>query len=437
MTNVYFINDTSDSPNWGCRATTRALREMVEEYGGQITDTLYLARMSAYERYPARKGVRAVEQRVEQLLPSSPRWVRVRKRLARPIQATPPGRLWNRIAAASDTVPDTVADFAPYARRVMGGEILQEEYQALEACDMVVINGEGSIYDRQRKGRMMLFLAYLSKTSFNKPCIMVNHTADIHDPVMRDMVAHVYPMLDDVVFREPLSAEACAPYCEKHTDTLSADAAFRYTVTDKDSWTAAVSRPGYFDVWPDVAQPFDPSRPYVCVGGSSIYLRADRPAYDPIPGFIRLCTLLKQEFGQVVLTAPDWTDQRIFRPVAEALGMPLIGLYTPTLQVVDILGHAQAYISGRWHPSILASVGGTPIVTLTANTYKTQALVRQMHLPEETFDALKIHETAADIVALTRCLVQEGDKQRERIRNRAQELARLSLRNVRLLKNVT
>ncbi|MGD1921142.1 MAG: polysaccharide pyruvyl transferase family protein [Pleurocapsa sp.] len=331
-------------------------------------------------------------------------------------------------------IPENLSEFEPFAQKAIAGEILQTEIQCLKKCDLVVINGEGSIYDRQRKGRMMLFVAYLAKRHFNKPCILVNHTADVHDPIMAEMVSCIYPMLDDVVFREPLSAEACSNFIREDNSLLAADAAFTYRPMPKTVWSSVAEREGYFSIWPDSAVGFNPQKPYICVGGSSIYLRPDRPQYDPIPGFIELCIAL-QNIAPVVLTAPCQTDEKIFRPVAKELNLPLIALSTPTQQAVDILGHASAYISGRWHPSILALTGGTPIVTLTANTYKTQALLKQIGLDAPTFDALRLHEEKESIVALTDSYIKEGNELRQRLRQRAEELSKLTWQNVRYLHN--
>jgi len=252
---------------------------------------------------------------------------------------------------------------------------------------------------------MLLFIAYLAKRYFHKSCILVNHTVDIHDPVMRDIVARVYPLLDDVVFREPLSAAACAGYCDP---LAAADAAFIYKPAPSAAWETTTARSDYFSVWPDSAKHFDPREPYVCVGGSSIYLRNDRLAYDPRPGFTALCKLLDKQIAHVVLLAADYTDQEIFRPIAKDLNLPLLGLATPVQQVIDVLGHAQLYVGGRWHSSVLALTGGTPIITLTANTYKTQDILQQIGLKTYALDALQLHTVIEDTGHIANQCIEEG-----------------------------
>ena len=430
MTKIFFVNDTSDSANWGCRATTAALRSMIEQHG-EITQVLYLRRMSATDRY-IQKDFKRVEAYCSQIFTHLPtgksltqyvntRWIKPR---------------WARLAGSRDAMPTTWDEFHSFALKVLAGEILQPERAALETCDLVFINGEGSIYDRQRKGRMMLFIAYLAKVHFDKPCVLANHTADIHDPVMAQMVAKVYPLLDDIVFREPLSAAACRPFVRDSNSILSADAAFTYRPATRTALSAIGNRPDYFSIWPDSARGFDPTNPYICVGGSSIYSRRDRPTYDPIPGFKALCDHLNQSVAPVVLTAPDPKDEKIFRPIAKELGLPLIALNTPTQQAVDILGNASVYISGRWHPSILALTGGTPIITFTANTYKTQALLQQIGLNAQTFDALNLHKEAKDIIELAETYIAQGDALRQKLQEQASTLSDLAWQNVRYLERL-
>ncbi len=436
---VYFVNDTTTSSNWGCRGTTRALRSLVETTDATITRTAYLDDLHRNERLLARlPGVTDWMARVAADVTGT------RERTLRAIRLLTgedrPGA-WKRYESMTsrwDDVPLTVDEYDDAARRVLDGELLTEHRDAIDACDVVVINGEGSIYDRRRKGRILLFIAYLAVEHMDTECVLVNHTADVSDPIVREAAATVYPLLDDVVFREPRSARACEAFRPGDAvDHLGADAAFRLgPVGDHDAWRRVVGREDYYGVWPDSAAGFDPADPYVCVGGSSIYRRPDRPAYDPAPAFESLCRRLHQTVAPVVLTASCSTDAGIMRPVAAELGLPLIGPRTPVTQAIDVLGNSDVYVGGRWHPSIYAATGGTPIVTLTANTHKTAGIVEHLELDAPTFDALSLHAEVDGIVDLVTEYIEEGEPLRERIVDRAAELERAAMRNVRQLPGV-
>ncbi|MGD1921143.1 MAG: hypothetical protein ACFCAD_21035 [Pleurocapsa sp.] len=60
MNKVYFVNDTSDCSNWGCRATTKAFKKMILESGYEISDTLYLSSMQTGDKYIPNKKLRLV-----------------------------------------------------------------------------------------------------------------------------------------------------------------------------------------------------------------------------------------------------------------------------------------------------------------------------------------------------------------------------------------
>lgn len=438
-TTVFFVNDTTTSSNWGCRGTTRALRSMVENTGAEISETLYLERMDdprrlaecvvSRESFPARLSKFAFQQLGTEAKALT---------LLRALPFTNRRDAYKRYESLTgrwDTLPVEFEEYPAAAEAVERGELFAAERAAIEKSDVVLINGEGSVYDRQRKGRMMFFLAYLATQHLDTPCVLVNHTADVHDPVVREIAENVYPMLDDVVFREPYSARACAAFLPEDVDRyLGADAAFTYRpVVDRERWAEVVGREGFFDVYPDSARGFDPTEPYVCVGGSSIFNRPDRPAYDPEPAYEALCGRLEERVAPVVLTASCTSDAELFRPLAEREGYPLIGPHTPVRQAIDVLGQAEAYVSGRWHPSIYALTGGTPIVTLTANTYKTAGLVDQVGLDAPTFEALALHEEIEPIVELVESYTEEGEALRERLRDRREELAGRAERNVRYL----
>ncbi len=434
---VYFVNDTTTSENWGCRGTTRALRGMVAEAGGEIAHTLHLERMD--DRRTLAEAVAGTGSFPARLARFASRKGGLEEKTLRALAFAHGGdrrgayEHYESIVGRWDEIPVTYDEYPAAARAVRRGELLPDVRRGIEDSDLVLINGEGSIYDRQRKGRMMLFVAYLAR-EFDTDCALVNHTADVHDPVVREIVAEVYPRLTDVVFREPFSADACAPFLPEDADRYrGADAAFTYDpVADREAWERVVSREGYFDAYPDSARDFDPSEPYVCVGGSSIYNRPDRPEYGPEPAFAELCRRIEREVAPVVLAASCDSDAEIFRPVADDLDVPLIGPATPVRQAIDVLGEAAGYVGGRWHPSIYALTGGTPVVTLTANTYKTAALVEQVGLDGPTFDALSLEGATDRIVTLLSEYVDREGLE-ERLQGRADELAARARRNVRVL----
>jgi polysaccharide pyruvyl transferase WcaK-like protein len=96
---------------------------------------------------------------------------------------------------------------------------------------------------------------------------------------------------------------------------------------------------------------------------------------------------------------------------------------TPIIAAAKILANAQAYVSGRYHPAIMASLGGTPCVFMGSNSHKTwslQALLEYDKIME--YDSVPSAEEIKKIVADTIKII--GDLElRDKIKHRAKSLA--------------
>jgi polysaccharide pyruvyl transferase WcaK-like protein len=282
----------------------------------------------------------------------------------------------------------------------------------VEGIDVAVIHGDGAMVGCGIIPRTDLFLAYLIKKHLGKPVVIVNHSVDFDHPALREMARHVYPLFDDVVFRDPLSVGRCSEFC---SGRFAADTAFWFRPAPKNEWLSIAGRPTYFDVWPDTAA-FDPSRPYVCVGASSILSKAWRPS-QAAADFAALIQHLRTIYaGQIVLTVSGLSELALFRPVSRDLGLPLLNPTTPVQQAVDLLAHADAYIGGRWHSAIFALRGGAPIVPLSAKQSKMKSLMQAAGLPSDEFDAFDLGRHQRQIGHLLLSHLERGTELKARLR---------------------
>lgn len=392
---VCLVNDTSDDPNWGARATSFALRELIHEAGGRVVSTLYQYRIGIPQR--------------EDIVTLNGRGVTE--------------------GVYRDVAPYRWADFESRAREVMEGAIFPAIRAALADSDIVLVSGEGCIYDCTRQSRMIYFIAYLAKRFFGKVTALINHSIVLNDPVLEEIARHVYPLLDDIVFREGDSARACPAGQAR----LAADAAYLYQPETLATWwgSRAHLEERASEYWRVGA--FDPQIPYVCIGGGSVYFRGLRTDFDPVPGFVRLSRALRESVGQVLLTASSAKDLSILEPVAEELDLPLAGPTLPIQQAVNLMGNARLYIGARWHPSIFAHRGGTPVIALSRHTPKMDAFLRQADMPPSDLDPFAIENQFDDIIAGVKANLHAGEGHREQLRRGAAQLAEKARENVRLL----
>jgi signal transduction histidine kinase len=77
----------------------------------------------------------------------------------------------------------------------------------------------------------------------------------------------------------------------------------------------------------------------------------------------------------------------------------------PVQQAVDILGHSDAYVGGRWHTAIFALRGGAPVVPFSAKQSKMQGLIGRLKnlgekelLCRQRFDLLAMARETSQLV---------------------------------------
>lgn len=413
---VCLVNDTSNTSNWGARATSVSLSMMLKSTGAMLDSVIYESRLTSPQRLD------------HPVLTDSSEWLEKRlpnHRLAKRINRG----VFNRLARCYENmVPCSWDDFPRFARRVLEGRTLPDVLEKIEACDLVMISGEGCLYGNIRQSRIILFIAYLARHGLGKDTVMVNHSVDLEHPVLKEMARQVYPLLDEVIFREPDSARACAEFCDS---TVAADAAYGMPPALGSNWLDVAGRVCYFDGWPSRARSFDPREPYVCVGGSSSFLRNNAHERDPLSGYLILCRELKTTFGQILLVAASWQDEKVLLRVAAELELPLLGVATPFPQAMDAIANSWAYVGGRWHSAVFAQAGGTPVIALGAYTSKMQAFLNHIGQPGEPLDPFRLDAQAVQIRERLEDVRAQGEMLRHELLKRTVELKQLSRLNVR------
>jgi polysaccharide pyruvyl transferase WcaK-like protein len=410
---VLFVNDSTSNPNWGDRAAAFSLKAMVAGAGASISgivteEDLSLTSFgsSASDRAAPMHSGRAI---LRALVPPAARVAR--RRLLKPVDLTADNKVipqcWEDFPRAADTVIAAPGGPWPWLRA------------AIREADLVVIHGDGAMVGDGIIPRTDLFLAYLARQRLDTPVVLVNHSADFDDPKLRKMAEHVYPLFSDVVFRDPVSA---ARWGHLGRGRFAADSAFWFAPAEREAWTRLAGRPTYFDVWPDTA-PFDPSAPYICVGGSSLQSTAWRPR-ELARSYATLVARLGAVYaGQIVLTNAGLQELDVFRPLARELDLPLVAPTIPVQQAVDILANADAYVGGRWHTAIFALRGGAPVVPLSAKQGKMGSLMQAADLPSTEFDAFNVGRHSEAIARALRSLLDSGDTLRGRLRTWADAMA--------------
>jgi len=373
---IYFAPDTGDIANWGCRIMSTLYRRELTKAGGNI------------------------------------RW-----------------RSGSLMFSEKETglpEPRSVDDLERIAMQVRRGELLPELKSFAPHIGLAFMNGENFIRPGARKGKLLLMFAWLLKVVFGRPVVLANLCLDLDEPGLPEMAAAVFSRVDEVQVRDARSAAVLDALMPGFKYQRVADIAWIVKPTPIDEWREQAKRPGHFDAWPDHAEGFDPTHPYITLCASSIFVRGTRPAVDYVPSFVRLCRRLQKEVAPVLLVAPCQVDAEILRHVQDELTLPMLGLHLPVRQAIDVLGNAAVHIGGRWHPGIFAASGGTPLVGFGANTHKMHSLIEQIGLDGPVFDPRALDDHIDTIIAQAIDWIAPGPLLRAAIEGKANELSRLA-----------
>ncbi len=421
---VLLVSDNRDNANWGSRATTMALLELMAAAGLSPSDRVLDGEV--------RSRVALADGPVAGRLLRQPALARLAGAgLARGGRT----RLSLERLGVRDAVSDDPAETVRRWRR-SGREPLAEWIARVERADAVVVNGEGS---------MIFTTPSRLEQRFHLAVMQLAHEADVPFAYVNALVAdpangprnaatvaatrRLLPQARLVTTRDPWSQAFLREVAPEVDSVYVPDSVF--------AWNGRVgrgrdllARPEYltpFHERPDRLGTWDFQRPYVCVGGSS------EAAKDPkraAASYRRLLQALP-ELGYPVVVTVSSTGDAFLEELAHELGLPLVPADTNVMVATEILAHAELVVTGRYHPAILAGLGGVPGVLLGADSHKTASVQQMLGYPD--IHVFAEQPTAADVSAIlqrARSVLAERQRWQEAIKAavalRAAEARRLT-----------
>ena len=286
------------------------------------------------------------------------------------------------------------------------GTLWPFEKRQIEWADIVIINSEGNLvngtdeegYYRAR-GRYVLFFAYLTKFICNKPCYVINHTVDPKNRDIIKIIQHVYPKLDGVYLREQLS-----------TKLLDSIGVHNYKYVPDALWSHD------FSIDPEVRPPqclsnFDFSQPYICIGDSSgIQNHFSTVKWNIVSTYMKLIKKLKT-FCPNIIFVMGLHNNKDIRNLVKLTEIPSVSLNNCNYhELYYVLKNAKLFISGRWHASIIALKGHTPILCWGADSHKTEALYTEINYQHEFFDVNALPLNTDRIAKEAKIIMEEDFK---------------------------
>lgn len=392
---VLFISDTRDSDNWGSRATSAALLELLMANG--LTPEVSVGDAEVRRTTPMTTFMPLDRAMANTKLAATAAAAVDRGERSR--------ALLRRLVGMSDAVfDDPVESVAAWRSRRRQPFLRWNEL--VENADLMIINGEGSMIFTTRSRREQRFHLALMQLALEKGVRYAYVNALVSDPPT--------PERNERTRREStrlLLSALCVTTRDEESATILEgmdpiipakfvpDAVFTwFTRVNDPTLRRSLDFPELLK--PYVSEPerlgdwrFD--RPYLCIGGTAPAAHDQGRALESYGHLVRRLSRLGLP---IYLTASASGDAFLER-IARDTGLPFVPPATNVWAAAVILANAAAVITGRYHPSIMAGLGGAPAVMLGSDSHKTASVQRLLGYPDTAVFPAFPDELAADAIA--------------------------------------
>lgn len=380
---ILFVGDLRTAYNYGAIATTESLLDLIRKAAPndeiQLIDHRSFSGTTPPEGWPVvdYKSVLQENKKFKNTL------IKVIKRIG--IYAfliMLKGRLAGK-QVLKDNVPNRYDKYSNFAKKVVEGNEWKFEKSKIEWADLVIINSEGNIVNGTDSGglyrvggRYVLFFSFLAKIILKKPCYIINHTVDPKNRNVEEIIKNIYPVMDGIYVRE-----------KKSYDLLNSWGISNMQYVPDALWSHDFEKD--IEVNPPVIlKNFDFSKPYICIGDSSgICNKYSHVKWDVDKVYSKMIFELKKICDQIIFIDGYSGENKEINNVIKHNGLLSVNLKNCNYhELYYILSHAQLFVSGRWHASIIALLGHTPILLWGSDSHKTEALYGEVDYNYEFFD---------------------------------------------------
>ena len=231
------------------------------------------------------------------------------------------------------------ADEFEYVARLwqkgLGGSEINDYITELEKSDIVIFNGEGSLYRNNYTAIKGLFMLWYSKTQYQKPSYFINGSVTLShvDQILPAIVKKTFLELDGIYIREPYSLRNLFEFYPFINASFVPDAVFSlFSELNTEKNISSSSN-------------FNKTEPYICVSPPMLL--------TALSGFYRMpkeesllyqfVLQLKEMVPQVVFLAKEPRDM-ILKKIASDTGSILIGPENNFYQVIEIIRNSRLLI---------------------------------------------------------------------------------------------
>lgn len=300
---------------------------------------------------------------------------------------------------------------------------LERIYQEALDADIIVVDGDGDIIFSTPPRRQTLFLLAMIELGvrLKKPVFLVNSMISDcpisgRNETTLAAARKLFGQCKAVLLRDPESLEYAQKEMTETKPVLIPDSLFSWQQVYASDGSRPPSNGDLLIPFPEKQEYLgllDFSVPYICIGGGA--LAASNPDRS-VRCYSHLVEAIKTLGYRVYLTENDFPDSFLHR-VAKDVNVGIVPVNAPIVSCGAVLAHARLFISGRYHPSIFASLGGTPCIFMGSHAHKMGSLTRVLEYEfQHQFDAFPSDAEIEKIVTVAKRYLFEGESLRARIR---------------------
>jgi len=379
INNVFFVGDNTDAMNFGCRATSTALANILSK-SVTLTDRIH------------RNEVRGL------------------------FSAIPRCENW---------------ELYIYSIKKFNKPIYDSLICRIKNVDAVILNGEGSfIFQSPPRLDLHNYLVILyACIEAGKQFFILNFmfTSFPGKPINKELMLQTLRFLENanaVCVRDKESKQLIEQNNNKILVNYVPDALFTWFETfnknDKilkdmitySHFSLPFCENNYFDYNLDFLSP------YMLLSGNSY---AGRYKYQAEKSFVNLAIALRNkanELGLKLYLIECCETDAVLNAVSKITRIPIIPVTINVYLAGYILANAQCFVTGRYHPAILASLGGTPCVFMGSNSHKTTSLQTVLEIPDNeqmTFSAIPNENEILGIIEYAERQIANNKREKRKI----------------------
>lgn len=422
MARIVYVGDNRNRYNFGCRATSTALSQIIS-HNHEIVGRIY----GNYKNSDTEKVffVEFLPAFIYRLLGKMKHWEWIKKWFVLTIHIIKRTRVcfskFDFIGYDFDKSIENLIKCLP-ANSVLG-ELDLRQYD----FDCLVVNGEGSFIFSSipwREAMVEAMLMYWAKRMKKKVFYMNGMFSQKPGEQLNietiNNYRKLFELIDFVGVREYRSLAFAKKYFPNAKIYLYPDALFTWYkyINDEHKIIDGKYYVGFSQATDSSFSEYDFSIPYICISGSSLY-RGAKSESDVVKHFVKLVKAVEENIRYRVYLVEACDGDKCLSEVGKQCRVSVVPKDTPILAVGKILANAQVYITGRYHPAILASLGGTPCVFLDCNSHKNLSLqeILEYENPHE-YKVLSSNKEIESIIDEAKAFINEGEALRVKIKER-------------------